>query len=265
MDTREIDIADIDVGKRLRAVDPEKVAEFKSSYIEQGLMQPIEVRALEGGKYALVFGAHRIAAVLDAGDKKIDAIIFHGTAKEARLREIDENLYRHELTPYDQASFLAERRSLYEELNGVIKAGRKVKKNRPNVGLVPAQLSFLDETTQKFGLPKTTIKRALTRRLRFDDHAWELLRGSPFGRRAVDIDAISKLTPERQRQVVKRLTAAVHPAKSVREAIRLVIGGAGVATIPKKEPFDKMVALWGKLGTRERNLFIEHLKGLGEL
>jgi len=260
MDTRKIAISDIDVGERLRAVDPEKVAEIKSSVLEQGLLQPIEVREIEGGRYALVFGAHRLAAVQDTGVTEIDASVFIGSEQEARMREIDENLYRHELTPYDQACFLAERRTLYEALNGEVKRGRKAGSKRDKL----SQLSFFDATTQKFGLPRKTIQRALQRRGRFDDHAWELLRGTLFGRRAVDIDAISKLTPERQRQVVKRLTAAVHPAKSVREAIRLVMGGTAPATAPKQAPFDKMVALWGKLGAKERARFIEHLQGLGE-
>ncbi len=79
-------------------------------------MQPIEVRA--PGKssrvYTLVAGAHWLAAVRSLGRTEIDAVVLAVDDIEARLREIDENLFRRELSALDRAVFLLKRQELYE-------------------------------------------------------------------------------------------------------------------------------------------------------
>jgi ParB family chromosome partitioning protein len=255
----ELKISEIEVVDRLRAVDAEKVAELQSSMAEQGQMQPIEVRESETaeGHYELVFGAHRLAALTAMGAETVSAVLFDGSIDEARLREIDENLYRHELTPFDQASFLAERRALYEKIHGKLQRG-KPKGNYPNL----RQLSFFDETTKKFGLPRSTIQRALTRRTRFDDKAWLELRATKFAKRGADIDLIAKLPKDQQLKVVRRLTASTGAARNVREAIQQV---TGAATKPQVDFAAKLSALWAKAPARDRKTFLAALKEAGEI
>src|SRR5580658_2190212 len=91
---------------RLRAIDPDKVAEFAISMADVGQLTPIEVAERDALGHRIIYGAHRWAAAPIAGLPFIRAIIFTGTADERRLREIDENLFRSELTPYDEAAFL---------------------------------------------------------------------------------------------------------------------------------------------------------------
>jgi len=266
MDILKLKIADIDMGHRLRAVDDQKVRELTTSMYEHGLMTPIEVRpAGAEGKYDLVYGAHRLSAALELDWDEIDATIFDGTRDQARLREIDENLYRAELTPYDQAQFLAERRAIYERLNGRVKQGRAKKgkqgQNVPNSESVSEQLSFFDETTSRFGLNRKTIIRALSRRHRIVDAAWAMLRGTKFGQKGSDLDVIGKLEPEVQLEVCKRLAGG--SANSVSAAVRMVSGGRPVTE--EKSIASKIISLWARASAQDRQEVLDHLSETGAL
>ena len=107
-----LSVADIEVGPRLRATDDDW-AEAIAVSIERdgGLIHPIEVRPLPGGRHRLVVGGHRLRAYQMRGWPRIEAVLFTGDALAARAREIAENVIRRTLSPYDRAAFVAE---LYE-------------------------------------------------------------------------------------------------------------------------------------------------------
>ena len=105
-----IPLTSILVEDRLRSVDAERAAQIALSFREAGQITPIEVTP-EGadGLHRLIAGAHRVEAARLAGMDVIQAVIFEGSDDAGRLREIDENLYRRELSDLDRAAFLAER------------------------------------------------------------------------------------------------------------------------------------------------------------
>jgi len=145
---------------RLRAADPIEVDKVAASMAEVGQLQDIEVRSENAeGKFPLNIGLHRMLAAQKIGKPTLWAHVFDGSDDEARLREIDENLHRHELNALDQAVFLAARREVYERLHGKIVAGRPKKK----IGVHARQFSFFDDTFDRFGLSRDVVKRALTR------------------------------------------------------------------------------------------------------
>lgn len=106
----------IDATDRLRAVN-EAYAQVLAAAFQGpgGQRTPIEI-VRRGERYRLVFGAHRFRAAEIAGWSEIRAIVTDATDAELRLREIDENLIRHELTALDRARFLLERKRIYEAL-----------------------------------------------------------------------------------------------------------------------------------------------------
>jgi ParB family transcriptional regulator, chromosome partitioning protein len=125
---QRIDLNDIIVRDRLRDVDQAEVAKLKLSIADQGLQAPVVVRPAKAvdpkdqtkflphgvDGYILVSGGHRFHAVRDLGWTDIPAIIVDPkTPLEARLLEIDENLYRHELNALDRAVFVFERKTIY--------------------------------------------------------------------------------------------------------------------------------------------------------
>ena len=241
---------------RLRLVDMERVGELVQSMLDVGQITPVEVAPADAnGRYRLISGAHRVKSVSIAEIATVAAVIFEGTPDECRLHEIDENLYRHELTPFDQAAFLAERRVIYERINGPITRGRPASAgNCANL----AQLSFLDETAQRFNLPRRTIARALARRTQLSDAIWQRLRGSTLAKKGSDLDVLVKLSPSGQERVLA-LILDEGRAKSIASARRILAEESGVAPAPESK-FEKFAKLWKDMSAEDRRRVRDFLK-----
>lgn len=70
-----VPVEQIYVPARLRkTLDPDKVEELAESIIENGLLNPIQVRR-DDDRYVLVTGLHRLEAARMLGEKTIDALI----------------------------------------------------------------------------------------------------------------------------------------------------------------------------------------------
>ena len=125
MNTLELSLDLIQVSDRLRSVDAAEVDRLAISMADIGQLNAVEVtpRVDEPGRFDLISGAHRVAAAGNLGWLTIAASVFEGDPDQVRLREIDENLYRRELSPYDQATFLAERAEVCTRLNILPKRG----------------------------------------------------------------------------------------------------------------------------------------------
>lgn len=109
MDIALIAIDSIATADRKRPVSHEKVADIKRSIDQQGLLQPIGVKQIDGG-YRLIFGAHRLSACRISGMAEIPAMVFPPdmTDEECALAEIQENLARNDLTGAERKAFAAE-------------------------------------------------------------------------------------------------------------------------------------------------------------
>lgn len=102
----EIPVDDVSPNPRQpRAVfDEDAMVELVESIREVGLLQPVVVRALPGGRYELVMGERRWRAVVRAGLATIPAIVRH-TRDDAMLRDaLLENLHRSSLNPLEEAA-----------------------------------------------------------------------------------------------------------------------------------------------------------------
>jgi ParB family chromosome partitioning protein len=84
--------------------DDETLAELAHSIREFGLLQPIVVRPLDGGRYELVMGERRWRAAQQADLDCIPAIV-RNTADDAMLRDaLLENIHRVQLNPLEEAA-----------------------------------------------------------------------------------------------------------------------------------------------------------------
>ena len=94
----------------------------------------------QGEKYSLIASGHRIAVLKEAGKRVAIASVVKATETEAQLLEIDETLIRRELTPLDRATFLARRKTAYEQLHPETKQGgdRQSDQSAELCGLIPA-------------------------------------------------------------------------------------------------------------------------------
>ena len=212
MRTLDLDLSQIEVNDRLRQVDPEAVQRIALSYGDVGQLQPVEVVAhpTVPDRFVLVSGAHRIAAAHVVGWTRIAAALFEGDRDQLRLREIDENLYRRELSPYDEAAFVVERIEVCQRLGIVPKSPRK----RPGDQSANLALStYEQEIAQKFGISRRSVFRAARRRRSINDAAWQLIGGSSLANKGAMLDALCDVPRERQLETLEAFLAPPEPGE----------------------------------------------------
>jgi len=85
------------------AFDEAKLAELAQSIAATGVVQPVVVRELPGGRYQLIMGERRWRASQAAGKATIPAIVRQVSDEQALEMVIVENLQRADLNPMEQA------------------------------------------------------------------------------------------------------------------------------------------------------------------
>ena len=101
----EIDVQVIDRNpfQTRTSFDPEKLSELAKSIAASGVVQPILVRGLPGGRYQLITGERRLLASKEAGKSTIPAMLREVSDEQAMEMTIVENLQRADLNPMEQA------------------------------------------------------------------------------------------------------------------------------------------------------------------
>jgi ParB family chromosome partitioning protein len=82
--------------------NPEALAELAASIKQNGLIQPITVRALPNGRHMIVAGERRWRAHVLAGLDTIEANLIEITDSERDILAIVENLQRADITPLEE-------------------------------------------------------------------------------------------------------------------------------------------------------------------
>ena len=89
-----------------RDMDEEALQELAESIKQQGVLQPVVVRALESGHYELVAGERRWRATQLAGFDRIPALIRQVPDEAAIALGLVENIQRENLNPIEEAASL---------------------------------------------------------------------------------------------------------------------------------------------------------------
>jgi ParB family transcriptional regulator, chromosome partitioning protein len=84
-------------------MDAESLAELALSIKEQGVMQPILVRPVDGGRFEIVAGERRWRAAQQAGLREIPALVKHVPDQAALAVALIENIQREDLNPLEEA------------------------------------------------------------------------------------------------------------------------------------------------------------------
>jgi ParB family chromosome partitioning protein len=102
---REISVGDIEPNPYQTRIniDEKGISELAESIKVQGVMQPIVLRQMPGGKLQLVAGQRRLLASQRAGKATVPAIVRQLSEEQAIELTIIENLQREDLNPLDQA------------------------------------------------------------------------------------------------------------------------------------------------------------------
>ena len=123
--------------------DEEALTALAESIRSRGLLQPIVVRPLVGGRYELIAGERRLRAGKQAGLEEIPALVRPTEDGERLELALMENVAREDLNPIEEARACA---TLVEDL-GVTKEelGRRIGKSRAAVSNLVRLLGLPDD------------------------------------------------------------------------------------------------------------------------
>lgn len=114
-----------------RRFDEEELHSLADSIAEHGILQPLAVRAMEGGFYQIIAGERRWRAARLAGLKEVPVVVVEADDRTVMELALIENLQRQDLNPMEEAEgyrVLTEEYGLTQE-----QAAARVGKSRPAV------------------------------------------------------------------------------------------------------------------------------------
>ena len=84
-------------------MDPQALEELAQSIRNHGVMQPIVVRPVEGGRYEIIAGERRWRASQQAGLERVPALVREVPDEAAIAMALIENIQREDLNPIEEA------------------------------------------------------------------------------------------------------------------------------------------------------------------
>lgn len=253
-----VKIVDIVVRDRLRPVSGAAVESLIASITEIGVIKdPIHI-AKKGGQLILIAGGHRLAAAKRLNWEEIEAKVWDRPSDDwMKLVEIDDNLAGAEMTPLDNAVFLAERKAIYERLHPETQRGVAGAVARWDATDMTSVASFAAATAQKFGLSDRQVRRLTRAGASLDTKQIDILRGAQPPITLKDLVDLSRVTDPEERAAIVELRAYDGPS-TVAAAIREFQGGSAPPE-PNKADQDylDLVTAWKRASTAARRRFAE--------
>jgi len=134
----------------------ENLEALAESIREKGVLQPLLVRPLGDGRYAIVAGERRYRAAKMAGLAEVPVRVLDLSEKEARLLALVENLQREDLNPYEETLGVLD--LLSEELGktrekvvGLLRQMKNAKEGRIRDNVVPKDAQRVEEIFKALG------------------------------------------------------------------------------------------------------------------
>lgn len=129
--TIEVALIEPNPGQPRKSFDAEGLESLARSLEKRGLIQPVVVRPLRGGRYQVVAGERRWRAARKAGLERIPVIVRRAAEDEAFEMSLIENLQREDLNPMEAAE--AYHRLMDEHGHSQDQVASAVGKSRPAV------------------------------------------------------------------------------------------------------------------------------------
>jgi len=187
---KQIPVASVVVGERMRDLDEGKVLELMQSYEQIGVINPISVDE----DHTLIAGAHRLEAAKNLGWTTIEAKIFNQEDLQRELIEIDENLIRNELCYVGVGEHLKERERILDSLG-------KRRQRGSNQNADDKETYTTDELATRIG-DSNKMYRLKRQVADLVPEVRNALRGTDYARRNLnDLLNLSRQSPSIQRRV----------------------------------------------------------------
>lgn len=183
-----------------RAFGERELAELADSIREHGVLQPVLVRALPGGRYELLAGERRLRAARLAGLERIPAVVRAADDDQRLELAMIENMARQDLNPVEAAracADLVDRFGLTKE-----DVGRRVGRSRVAISNLVRLLELPDEVLAMLESGELS-----------EGHGRAVLQaGDHNSRRRVAREARERSLSVRQTEALARGTAEARPA-----------------------------------------------------
>ncbi|HEX7821081.1 MAG TPA: ParB N-terminal domain-containing protein [Sphingobium sp.] len=266
-----IDVEAIEIGQRLRPIDPVHAEVIGRAMLREGQTTPIVVCRLPGrNHWTLVVGGHRVTGARLVGIEQLKAEQIGTDQFERRQREVSENLWRADLSPYDRANFIAELVLLAklragidpnasaQEVAGGARWQKKLEAQSQDArDTMSHAYGWTEEVADQIGLSRRTLSRDLMlARIAPSEIARLRLRRHPVATNATQLRALAKLEPVEQTKVVSLLLHADarlgEPAKSVAEAWSRIQGRAKAPADAETKRLSAFLGQFGRMGVAEK-------------
>ena len=140
--------------------NPEQMEELTASIKENGILQPLTVRELEGGNFELIAGERRLRAAKDAGLETVPVYILSVDADVEMMEyALVENIQRVDLKPLEKAEGYAILSGKYDLSQNDI--ARRVGKSRPAIANALRLLKLPPEIKSSLNSGKISTGHAL--------------------------------------------------------------------------------------------------------
>jgi ParB family transcriptional regulator, chromosome partitioning protein len=225
-----------------------------------GQLQAINVVAEENGRFTLLAGAKRLAALDLAGEAEIDARVHPAGSLDAdgrRLVEIIENLDRQDLTKLERAEYLAVLKSIHERLNPATRKGGDRRSARAKAARADQSeiFAFSSTAAEMTGMSRRAIEVSVAIVAGLTDATKRRLRGTWLEDHQAGLKLLAEQAPDIQDRICDLLFATPPEAANVADALALAEGRRLLTTAEKL--FSSTVGNWSRLTERQRADFLD--------
>ena len=261
--------AQIEVGERLRRAKPHRVETLAADMQVQGQLQPILVCEAETtGKYMLVDGSHRLAALVSIKAAFVEAVVLPSSSTPTMIQyaQIMANVNREELTKLERAEYLTELRDVWQQMNPLAQHGgdrrsarvRAVKEQQAESEDQGAILALLKDVAEKVGLSRRSFFNAIEIVKGMAPTLRERIRDTWIADHQAALMALAKVDGDVQARACDLLLADPPEAGSMADALLLAEGRA----LPKNDDkhYHRVTATWSRLSIKSRRAFIDEHK-----
>ncbi len=222
-----------------------------------GFTTPVVIRRKKSG-FVLIDGAHRVEAMKRSGMSEIPVRVYTCTDNEARAMEAGQNIAGADLSPLDDALFLAAYSATYEALHPETRGG--VAGGMARQGLATELSSFAEVMAEKRSITTRQVRKIVAAGRLITRHEAEQLRGAKRKVTLKDIEEIGKIgEPDERTMVVLRLSSG--NAKSAAEARRTLRAENGDPKITLKDPveeaFKALKTIWARAHKAAKRRFAD--------
>jgi len=192
-----LDIETIDAEEGIRRIiDKEPMDELVASIKQHGILQPIVVEAVKGGRYKLQIGKRRMTAARIIGLGRVPALVLDDRldAEKSVAIMLVENLHREDLDPIDEAEAYARLKDMGTKVSAIARL---------------------------VGKERTYVSHAL-RLLRLHPNVREAMRQGTISREHAL--ALLRLEPEQQTTLMEEVREKELTMNETRDRVRGILG-----------------------------------------